>query len=305
MSSTLIITIIVVCVVAAALVAWHLTRKPKLQPTTPVTANVSESNLDNILASLSSESFEFMSSPPPPSSSGSDSSYSKSEMRRDRASADILLKDHTKLQKPLIADLVSRAKLAMDMLVPPANQNLCYPNPANVDEVLQNIGSVIYTAMQAQTNLSDPTYINSVAALMLVRYSLVAASEDKRDLITVVKDTNNNIVSVVLRPKMMRLLANMIDRIFDRYYELSPSMKAFVDNVQPTLEQQFGISMEDVKATTKEGRKDAAKTAQKKQSIMSAANRTIPISTFAATMVLLASNEVVQKCEAPSEDVVL
>jgi hypothetical protein len=316
MSTLLIVIIIVVLIIAMSTVYYVRHRQPTLAPTSNTTSAASIANFKTVLANLSSETFTFASSPYPGGRQyNTDNETAEipqvaqeaqiEEPRRNRVAADALLKDTSRIQKPLVADLINRAKVAMDMLVPPESQHLCFPEPKNADEVLQNIGAVIYDSMQAQADLSNWTYTASIASLMLIRYSIIAAAEDKRDLITVVKNTDGDVVSVILRPKMARLLANMVDRVFDRYFELSTPMKNFVDKYQIMLEMHFGINMQEVKATSRGSRKDAATKNAQKQAFMSLAGRTIPIVPFAAAMVLLAANEVTSKCEIPSDEVVL
>lgn len=292
---------IAAAVVVLGVLIWYFAiRKPEteLAPATASTADESTNNYQAVLASLSAESFSY-------SFMSDEKGGQQEEKRRDRAAADRLLKDPANLQKPLIGQLLVQAQQAMNALVPPEKQQLCFPQAADVDQVLKNIGSVIYDSFQSQADLSDPTYMYSLAALMMIRYSLVAAAEDKRDLITVVKDTDGKVASVVLRPKMARLLSNMVDKVFDNYSELSPAMQKFTDMYQPALEAQFGVQLEDVKAKTRGDRKDAAKKAEKKRALMSIAGRTVPIDTFAAAMVLLASKEVQQKCEEAGDDIAL
>ncbi len=291
---------VVIPVVLLAGVAWFaMSRKPRpeLAKPTPATAQRSASTLESVLTNLSAEGFStpFM-----------DGAGSKEvEKKRTRGDADRLAKDPGNLKKPLIANLVERATEAMNALIPPEKQKLCYRPAKSVEEVIQNIGSVIHDSFAAQVDLSDPTYMYSLTTLMLVRYSLVAAAEDKRDLIAVTKGPDGKVQAVVVRPRMARLMAGLVDKVFDRYYELSPPMKAFVDKYQKDLEAQFNVTLGDVKAIDERARKADNMRTVKAGALMSVANRTMPVNLFAAVMVLLASGEVAAPCGAVPDDVVV
>lgn len=291
---------VVLPVLLVAAAAWLFTtksRRPELKKPTTETAQKSALNLEAVLTNLSSESFAT------PFMDGAGSR--EIEKRRARGDADRLLKDPANLKKPLIDNLVQRAQEAMDALIPPEKQRPCFRPATTVEQVLQNIGSVIHDSFASQADLSDPTYMYALTTLMLVRYSLVSATEDKRDLITIKKDATGRVESVTLRPKMARVLAGMVDKVFDRYYELSPPMQKFVDKYQQSLEVQFGINMSEVKATSKGAKKTEATKAVKTGALMSVAGRTVPVNLFAATMVMLASGEAPVRCAVVSDDVAL
>ena len=295
MMNYIFIAIVVVMLGVAGWMLYVHFNTPTMQETNSNTATASTTNYLSTLSALSAENFTYFG----------DANEPQEPPKRTRGDADLLLKDRTKAQKPSIIDLYQKAKVAMDALIAPADQKLCFATPTTVEQMLQNIGSVIYASFQAQADLTDTTYMYSLATLMLIRYSLVAVSEDKRDLVRVVRNTSGQIESVNIRPKMARLFSNVIDKVFDRYFELSPKMQQFVDANQSRLEQQFAVPLADTKATSRGNRKDSASKAAKKNAIMSNANRTMSLQTFATIMVLLASNEVADPCELPSDDVAL
>ncbi len=287
----------VVLVAAAAWLFTTKTRRPELAKSTAETATKSASNLEAVLTNLSAEAFAA------PFMDGEGSR--EVEKRRERGDADRLMKDPANLQKPLIANLVQRAQDAMDALIPPEKQRPCFRPATNVEQVLQNIGSVIHDSFASQADLSDPSYMYSLTTLMLVRYSLVSAAEDRRDLITIKKDSTGRVATVTLRPRMARVLSGMVDKVFDRYYELSPPMQKFVDQYQQPLEVQFGINMSEVKATNKGAKKPESTKVVKSGALMSAAGRTLPVNLFAAVMVMLASGEAPVRCAVVPDDVAL
>lgn len=302
---------VVVVITAVVLAVYFMHSKDDTKPaapaSTPTAVTTGANNLLSVMNAISDETTPITTS----------SSYvrmmdsGQGEVRRSRADADVLMKDQAKLQLPEVASLREKA---VDIMYNYFNINannaagaiLCVSVERTIDDLIRNIGLVIYLAFQKQADLSDPAFMYNITSLMLIRYSLVSIAENKRDLIRVNKNAAGKITSLVLRPRMARLLGNLVDKIFDQYYDLPANLREFVDVNQIALEIQFGVTLGDVKATTSVGRRDAASKAAKKNALMSNAGRTFSINIFSVCMVLLASREETSgsACNDPSDDVV-
>jgi hypothetical protein len=265
----------VVVVILVAIFIWYKS-EPKAQPTSKQTEIASMASLQDTMKAISTttEGFDDLG----------------------------FMRDPNVYKDTNIQNLAKNATVSMNLILDPKDQKVCTKNPTQLYELMNNIDSFLNQVFVMGIPLTNTTYANAIANLMLIRLTLVGIATYKKNYIKLVKNTEGEVTSVVVLPGLQSHIVSIIDKIFDTYSTLSVPTMMYVDENRTLLESQFNINITELKPKRNSRgnveRPSASAKYSAKNSIQSSFSRTIPVSTFSVVLVMLASRTEKPDCNA-------